>query len=95
MHSYSSLAKTWLSIIYETGFLPGLKFSTITLYLCSECADERPSISKAVLEIEANTVIYIHTYIHIHTYTHTYTTYIHTYTHTHIHTHIHTYRNLK
>ena len=37
----------------ETGFLPGLKFSTTT--------NERASISRAILEIEANAVIYIHT----------------------------------
>ena len=72
LHSYSSLAKTWLSI--RNRISPGLKVFHITHYLCSECsfvfflnrltANERPSISKAVLEIEANAVIYnIHTNI--------------------------------
>ena len=62
LHSNSSLAKTWLSI--RNRISPGLKVFHITLYLCSECANERASISKAVLEIEANAVIYIHTYVH-------------------------------
>ena len=62
--------------LYETGFLPGLKFSTshiicvvsgsFVVFLNSGLtANERALISKAVLEIEANAVIYRHTYIHI------------------------------
>ena len=57
--------------LYETGFLPGLlKFSTshiicvVSVRLFSFW-NERALISKAVLEIEANAVIYRHTYIHI------------------------------
>ena len=72
LHSYSSLAKTWLSI--RNRISPGLNVVHITHYLCSESSfvfflnrltvNERPSISKAVLEIEANAVIYdIHTNI--------------------------------
>ena len=50
-----------------------LSFSLHTLYLCSErsfvffpnrlTANERALISRAILEIEANAVIYVHTYI--------------------------------
>ena len=47
-------------------------------------ANERVSISRALLKIEANAVIYIHTYIHAYTHTHT-----HPYIHTHIHTYLH------
>ena len=71
LHSHSSLAKTWLSI--RNRISPGLKVFHVTHYLCSECsfvfflnrltANERASISKAVLEIEVNAVIYIHTYL--------------------------------
>ena len=51
---------------YHISFLTGLKVFHNTLYLCSECsfvffldrltANEKASISKAVLEIEANAV---------------------------------------
>ena len=70
-HPYSSLAKT--CFLYQTGFLPGFKFSTsyficvlnlnILLLILSESIDmrtRRTSISRAVLEIEVNAVIYIH-----------------------------------
>ena len=61
LHSYSSLAKTWLFIRHRIS--PWLKLFHITLYLCSEWsfvfiflnrlpANEKASISKAVLEIE-------------------------------------------
>ena len=71
LHSYSSHAKTWLSI-RKTGFRKRLKFST-SHFIRSECsfvfflnrltANERSQTSKAVLEIEADAVIYMHTYI--------------------------------
>ena len=67
--------------LYETGFRLGLKFSTshiicaecsfvfflnrLTANHCERKTLERASISKAVLEIEVNAVIYIHTYLHI------------------------------
>ena len=66
LHSYSSLAKTWLSI--RNRISPG-----VTPYLGSECsfvfflnrltANERASISRAVLEMEANAVLYIQKHI--------------------------------
>ena len=62
LHSYASLAKTWLSI--RNRISPG-----VTTYLGSECsfvfflnrltANERASISRAVLEMEANAVLYL------------------------------------
>ena len=71
LHLHPSLAKT--CFLYQTGFLPGFKFSTshficvlnlnILLLILSESIDmrtRRTSISRAVLEIEANAVIYIH-----------------------------------
>ena len=71
LQSYSSHAKTWLSI-RKTGFRKRLKFST-SHFIRSECsfvfflnrltANERSQTSKAVLEIEADAVIYMHTYI--------------------------------
>ena len=82
-------ARTWLS--KRNSISPGLKVFHITHYLCSECsfvfflnrltANERASISKAVLEIvQMRWYTYIHTYIHTHIHTH-----IHTYIHTYIH----------
>ena len=66
MHSYSSLAKTWLSI--RNSVSPG-----VTPYLGSErsfvfflsrlTANERASISRAVLEMEANAMLYIQKHI--------------------------------
>ena len=56
LHSYSSLAKTWL--LYETGFLSGLSFPHPTLSMV-ECSlgflsfGFRSSISRGILQFEA------------------------------------------
>ena len=51
LHSYSSLAKTWL--LYETGFLSGLSFPhpTLSMFECS--FGFLSSISRGILQFEA------------------------------------------
>ena len=62
LHPYSSLAKT--CFLYQTGFLRGLKFSTshficVLSDLLSIHCERKNLDSSAVLEIEANAVIYM------------------------------------
>ena len=54
------------AFLYKTRYLPGFKFSSSVLsvfFLNRLTANERSQTSKAVLEIEADAVIYMHTYI--------------------------------
>ena len=52
--------------LYETGYLPSFKFSSSVLkifFLNRLTANKKASITRDILEIEANAVLYIHTYI--------------------------------
>ena len=51
LHSYSSLAKTWL--LYETGFLSGLSFPHPTLSMVECSFGFLSSVSRGILQFEA------------------------------------------